>query len=256
MIREGLAWRDKWYYLVFSISRPSSMPDVIIAGLPKAGTWWMAKALRAHPEVEMVKDLVPGKGELRFFSIRFGLPLRQYFKLFKERRRPGILLFEKSPDYSILSERRLRLIKTLNPNIRMILIFREPVEWAFSHAKMDLVRSRNVKFEDVSDEQFFRHYRNAARKYDFEAIYQRYTKVFGDHLKVFLNEEIERDPRKVYQELCQFLGIEKILPSEFDLGKRDNVTQSLPMPDSHRTLLEDLMVRNRGHYRSLTDFRK
>ena len=39
-------------------------------------------------------------------------------------------------------------VVTLNPEIRVVLMVRDPVERAWSHAKKDLVRNRGRRFED------------------------------------------------------------------------------------------------------------
>src|SRR5690606_22189836 len=112
------------------------------------------------------------KGEIRFFSHNFNQPISEYFQAFNENRDLSKLAYEKSPDYSTMSKFRIRLIKKLNPNIKIILIFRHPIDRAFSNAKMDLAR-KGIELNAENDHYFLNHYKGQIKRYDYEKIIKK-----------------------------------------------------------------------------------
>ena len=111
-----------------------NMPDFFIVGAPKCGTTSMYNWIAAHPKTFMpVKE--PG-----FFSqdIR-SIPNKEissYLALFSCERPPGTLVGEATPKY-LYSKRGLRQIVELNPNARMIVMLRNPVDLVISlHGQM------------------------------------------------------------------------------------------------------------------------
>src|SRR5690606_34441299 len=152
------------------------------------------------------------KGELRFFSRNFNFPIREYFKAFNRDRDLSKLAYEKSPDYSTLSKRRIKLIKKLNPKIKIILIFRHPIERAFSNAKMDLFRT-GITISPKTDESFFSHYKNQSKIYNYQRILKNWYSILSKSQVLLLSQEdIGENPEKVIAAVYEFLE----RPSNFD----------------------------------------
>ena len=81
------------------------LPDWMVIAPPKTGTSWVYANLRRHPEAFAV-DLK----ELKYFSNRFELEdLRNYLAHF--RRGVGKTKGEASPNYCLLPDRTIRLIR-------------------------------------------------------------------------------------------------------------------------------------------------
>lgn len=223
-----------------------SFPDFLIIGLPKAATWWLAHLLRSNPLFYLGRN-PNGKGEMRYFSKHFEKSLSYYFNVFKNKE--GFIRFEKSPDYCIIPTSRIKLIKKLNPEIKIILIFREPIEWSFSHAKMDLLRKNHKNFSEVDFDVFKKHYELNARKYDYEQIFNRWSKFFDhQHLLIISQDKIKNGPSSVLKEVHAFLKVpfeEKFYP---DLSPK-NTTEKVKLPKEHYEFLEHVNSENIAFYK-------
>lgn len=171
------------------------MPNFIIAGLPKCGTVWLVDALKEYKSFNYVENpFYEHKHEIRFFSFNFDKPIKEYFNVFRKQDQ-SLLSFEKSPDYSVMRKNRIKLIKKLNPSIKIILIFRDPVERAFSNAKMDLIRKREVKLSNENDYLFFKNYDSQLRRYDYKKILDKWYDVFSkDQILILSLEDIKSHP--------------------------------------------------------------
>lgn len=234
-------WSDKYaYYLRLKKTTPAEMPNFIIAGLPKCGTVWLVDALKEYRSFNYVENpFYEHKHEVRFFSFNFDKPIKEYFKVFKKQD-PSLLSFEKSPDYSVMRKNRIKLIKKLRPNIKTILIFRDPVERAFSNAKMDLIRRKNIELIPENDQLFFKNYDSQLRRYDYEKILEKWYSVFPkNQIMVLSLEDIKSQPEKVLSNVFSFLGCdEKVNTTNSNLNKAKNITKAKSIPDSHKEYIE------------------
>ena len=237
-----IIWKDKILYLTGHNEKNISMPDFIIAGLPKCGTVWLVDTLRQHPMMNYVRNpFFDNKGEIRFFSTNFNFPIRKYFDAFKNKKE-GCLYFEKSPDYSIMSRARIKLIKKLNPKIKIILMFREPIDRTYSNAKMDLIRSRGLHLNKDNEFLFFKHYKNNSQVYDYSFIIKKWQSVFQKDALLYLSlEQIKEDPKLVTQKTLEFLGVQDNF--EFSFSKAKNISKAKPIPEDHKAYIEKLNQR-------------
>lgn len=234
-------WRDKVpYFLGIKKAVKGSMPDFIIAGLPKCGTSWLVEALNSNHNFMYIKNpFFDHKGEIRFFSKNFNQPISKYLEAFrKERMDKGRLLFEKSPDYSRMHISRLKLIKRLNPQIKIILLFRDPVERAFSNAKMDLIRNRGINLKPENDHYFLKSYKGQLIKHNYQRVLNRWHSVFDKSQILILSmEDVKEHPIKVLEKTHAFLGV-NFSNNYTGLQERKNVTLSKPIPNSHLVYLK------------------
>ena len=104
-------------------------PDFFIVGAPKCGTSSLAYYLRQHPQIFMPKD------EVHFLSQDFQIARKvctweQYASLFESAPTDSVI-GEKSVSY-IYSRRALEEIKKYNPNAKIIIILRNPIDMMYS----------------------------------------------------------------------------------------------------------------------------
>src|SRR5262249_33217876 len=128
--------------------RTLCLPDFLIIGAPKAGTTWLAANLDCHPQIYMAKR--PGcqdPTEVRYFRKSFRLPLKYYSSLFLQGK--DRIKGDKSPGYSTLTPFRIRFIRSIMPSVRLVFFLRNPVERAWSHAVMNLVKLAKQKYEEL-----------------------------------------------------------------------------------------------------------
>ena len=238
-VKSLISWKDKLLYLLGYNKKNISMPDFIIAGLPKCGTIWLVNLLRQHPNLSYVENpFFSNKGEIRFFSRNFKFPIKKYFDAFKNKKE-GCLYFEKSPDYSTMSKARIKLIKKLNPDIKIILIFREPVSRTYSHAKMDLIRNRGLEVNQENNHLFLKHYRSSSQVYNYPTIIKKWESVFKKSSLLYLSlEQIKEDPKLVSKKILDFLHVQDNF--NFSFFEPTNSIKTKPIPEDHKAFIKKM----------------
>ncbi len=105
-----------------------SLPYFIIAGAQKSGTTTLHRLLEQHPQL---KGSSPK--ELHYFDKKPDerMPLKEYKKHFRASYFHSFQFFESTPNYMYQPEFAAEITR-LNPEIKIILILREPVARAFS----------------------------------------------------------------------------------------------------------------------------
>ncbi|OCR00433.1 molybdenum ABC transporter substrate-binding protein [Oscillatoriales cyanobacterium USR001] len=120
-------------------------PDFIIIGSPRCGTTSLYRYLTFHPQI-----LSAAEKEICFFSKHFHLGMAWYYAhFFPKIDAHNLLTGEATPTYFNypLADRRLH---QLLPEIKLILILRNPVVRAFSHYQMWVRRGTEKRsFEEA-----------------------------------------------------------------------------------------------------------
>jgi hypothetical protein len=241
-------------------------PDFLIVGPQRTGTTWLHENLRDHPEV-----FWPGLKEIFFFS-RLREPdhpkfqsdrLDWYLGLFRDPAwlwaaknffslrlcgrfyRPR-LFGEATASYAAMDRELIDEVVTLNPAVRAIIMIRNPVERAWSHAKKDLVRNAGRKFDDVTADEW-----QAFFSDDYQrrcAAYRRnienWTAALADgHLLIGKFDDIQDRPEEFLLEVMDFLGISGG-ERYFGPAVREpvNPTAGGGMPEEHREFLTKLLA--------------
>ena len=182
------------------------LPDFLIIGAAKAGTTWLAENLDAHPQIFMGKR--PGcrdPSEMRYFSQGFGKPLKHYSDYF----RPGQdkIKGDKSPTYSTISLSRIRFIRRLLPSVRLILFMRNPIERAWSHAVMNLVKFKGRDVAEVPPSLFYDQFARQQEQGPYTTILDRWLSVFPEEqIYTGVYDDIASDPLRVLREVCEHIG--------------------------------------------------
>ena len=247
----------------------SRFPDFLIVGPQRTGTTWLHANLRLHPEVMLsepkeilffnrLKDPEHPKfqsNRLDWYLAFFREPLwravaktayclRHYRRLYRPRVRG-----EASASYAALDGDIVDEIVALNPDVRVMLMIRDPVERAWSHAKKDLVRNRKRKFEDVSEEEFRAFFTDP---YQVRcAQYVRNHDTWKDRVKpgnlfVGVFDDIATRPEELLREAMDFLGINGDERYISDLAREEvNPAGGSRIPERYRSHLEELFAAER-----------
>ena len=217
------------------------LPDFLIIGAAKAGTTWLHENLDCHPQVYVARR--PGMHdptEVRYFTQSFRLPLTYYSNLFL----PGKdkIKGDKSPGYCTLSAFRIRFIRSIMPSVRLIYFMRNPVERAWSHALMNLVRFDGKKVEEVLPSKFYDHFVRSKEHGLYGATVDRWLRVFPEEQLYFgLYEDIASDPIRVLRDVCEHIRANTDVDWErFPYRRVVNRGQRVPMPDEYRRYLEEM----------------
>lgn len=184
-------------------------PQFLVVAPPKTGTTWLAENLRRHPAV-----FVPAIKELKYFSSRFrSLDLDWYLNQFAAG--GGKVKGEASPSYALLPTDRIRLLRALFPDLKLIFLMREPVGRAWSHARHTR-QYREANFSAAADrdptDADWRD--NAGHDWiaasgDYLGQLRRWLSVFPRE-QVFAGfyESIARHPEQLLRDVFAFLGVD------------------------------------------------
>lgn len=205
----------------------SVKPSFFIAGTMKSGTTVLYEFICMHEQVESAVQK-----EIHYFSLYPHRDLQWYMHHF--RCPPGKITGEASPTYFDLAYTNVipQSIKEFNPDAKVIVITRDPVDRAISH----FYHLRNVNkipyFQNVDINAFFDGpYESCitvtdTREYYLHQIlyfssYARkamfYKKAFPpDNLMFLRNDELRSSARETMQSVFAFLGLPAIYSPEFE----------------------------------------
>ena len=222
--------------------------DFMIAGVQKGGTTSLDAYLRQHPAVSMAK-----KKELHFFDKRRPRGVRAldiwiYHRHFYWKcQRAGARLGEATPILTWWAGAMERVWE-YNPDIRIIMLLRDPVERAWSHFRME----RRLQREGVAFADAIRSERERARRFlplqdrersqiarGFYAHQVRNLKrLFPDDQLLFLrSEDLYNSAQPELDKVTDFLGIERFT---FEKEPHHNsAIDSVQMDPEDRAFLED-----------------
>ena len=246
-----------------------ALPDFLIIGEAKCGTTSLYDDLVDHRTV-----LEAAAKEVHFFDLRYHRGLDWYkaqFPLLWRIRKdsPRVQTGEASPYYMFHPHAPQR-IKDAVPDVKLIVMLRNPVERAYSHYQHECRRQREARsFEDAVNKEPERlrgevermledprynsreHRRHA---YVTRGVYvdslQKVMRVFGpDQLLVIRSEDYFAAPDATLRQVLDFLGVPARQPRRF---ARKNVGSYAPIdPDLRRRLAEFYAPHNARLYELL-----
>ncbi|MBC2716609.1 MAG: sulfotransferase domain-containing protein [Desulfobacteraceae bacterium] len=188
--------------------------DFIGIGAAKAGTTWLADNLRNHPQI-----FIPEKKELIYFNktMQFGRDIHNYryekpvswYHAFFENAQPDQIKGEISPHYFTSSE-AVKKIYQYNPDIKLLVTLRNPVEVAFSSYffGIQIGEIKPVPFEI------------AIKKYDrilnsgfyFKFLKRYFERFPSKNIKILLFDVVKEKPEVLYKDVLDFLGLNEYYP--------------------------------------------
>jgi hypothetical protein len=223
-----------------ALGAPERMvPGYLILGVQKGGTTSLYQYLTAHPSVAAA-----ARKEIRFFgesTYREGLswylshfPTREYQRRYEKEHGTPLITGEASPKYFVGLGRPQRIMEVL-PDVKLLLVLRNPVDRAYSHFQHTKRRGREHRTFDTAMEQeigILEETRQAlGRELDETTLpiprgylqFGFYAKWLDYWLTVFPREQIhvvnsERlfsDPGEHLQPVFRFLGIPEWRSEEY-----------------------------------------
>jgi len=198
-------------------------PDFFIIGAPKCGTSTISHTLRAHPQV-----FVPLVFEPHFFSTDMNREmgrkanLNWYLDLFRDADETHLAVGEKSVSY-LYSEEAISNILEFQPNARIIVCLRNPIEMAPSwHAEHVFNLVEDVQdFEaawELQESRLEGHNIPPLNGYEFVLQYREmgllgkylqklYTKIPNERVHLVFMDDIKQDFTRAHKELLDFLSL-------------------------------------------------
>jgi hypothetical protein len=246
-----------------------SLPNFLLIGAAKSGTTALFDYLAQHPDV-----FVPELKEPRFFAYegrafdprdpvrrRTVTDLSSYVALF-DGAGSAQAIGEASPSYLTTPEAPVA-IRAHIPDVRLLVILRDPAERAWSHFNFSKERGferADATFDDVFaadqvDLGGFQKRRPYLRTGRYAEHLGRYFALFrGEQIRVLLFDDFARDPAGVARDAYRFLGLPDFSPTE---SVRRNATGSrrrwlarwLPASKRKQPLPPDLRAKLVDYYR-------
>ncbi|HUB27264.1 MAG TPA: sulfotransferase [Tepidisphaeraceae bacterium] len=217
-----------------------TLPDFLGIGAQKSATTWLHENLKAHPGAFVPQG---EEKEIHFFDQRVRQwSLERYAELFAAG--VGKIKGEITPAYGILPPGRIRFIRAVIPNVRLIFLMRNPIERAWSHALMELTWKVDRPFADVKEPEFYDHFHSPASlmRGDYATILHHWLSVFP-RWQVFVGyfEDVVCRPRELLGDIFRHLGLatEVDWPA-FPYQKRVYGGSGAAMPERFRQELTDL----------------
>lgn len=219
--------------------------NFLVAGVQKAGTSSLHAALSGHPEVEMARQK-----EVHFFDKRSptgipGIDDWLYHRAFDwTRRSPATLFGEATPSY-IWWPGALNRIRSYNPDIKLIICLRDPVERAWSQHCMDVELGRKppnfdtaLQNELASDPAVPDRVQSMlSRGLYFDQITNLERLFHAEQILILRFEDMVHDWPTTQHKLCRFLGLRWGKMPDIAVS---NQTEDKPdMPETVRQALSD-----------------
>jgi hypothetical protein len=193
-------------------------------GTQKAGTTWLYETLLQHPDIAF-----PGGKEIHFWNYNRQKGLDWYNGLFADNSR---INGEITPAYGILPVETIREIQHLYPALRLIYIIRDPVERAWSSAKMEAQRA-GKKLPEVPDQWFIGqfHSSDSLSRGDYETCIRNWRSVFPpERLLILYHEELRDQPLFLMEKVCRHLGVDNIYTGLNGDNLKQPVFAGIPEP--------------------------
>lgn len=234
---------EKWLF-AHGILSPKllSLPDFMGIGAPQSGTTWLYENLRCHPEV-----FLPERKEVRYFEKNFYKSLSFYYAP-KFKAGVGKLKGEITPSYGKMPLERIRFIRKIMPEVKLILILRNPVDRMWAATRRALARVPGKTLQDATESDVMESFHCVPRMQntDFPKILDNWLAVFPkEQLLVCFFEEILHEPQNLLRKVFSFLEISTDVDWKiFPYGQVINKNPENPIPEKYRIFLEKTYARD------------
>lgn len=205
-------------------------------GAQKCGTSWLYKTLSSHPKI-----VFPGGKEVHFWDQKNGRGVEWYLQIFANE---AFINGDITPAYGILPIEVIQEIYDIMPNLRLFYLIRNPIERAWSSARMALERAEMLH-EEASDQWFIDHFNSqgSLARGDYEACIRQWLSVFlGNQLLIIKYEDISHNPVDVLNRCLNHLGLDSFFNTTSDSELRLKVFKgdSVPLRPSLMPILSTL----------------
>ena len=235
------------------------LPNFIIIGTVRSGTTSLYYNICDHPSI-----LPADYDEIGFFDSNYQLGINWYRSMFPTEKKMNevkmktgyAITGEDTPFYFWKREAIKRIFDDL-PNVKIIAIFRNPVDRAYSNYNLGIrAKTEKLTFEDAIDDEMkfldihtFRDTINRKRSYLTKGMYEKQINFWLDifpkeKIHVLSTEDMKQNPQDTLKKIFQFLGIPEYAiknPQEQKVAKYEemNVETRKKLLDFYKPYNED-----------------
>ncbi len=187
------------------------MLNFICIGAQKAGTTWLFDKLKMHPNVYF-----PLGKEVNFWNNKF-----YNSPLFKEIYHASMngpvvdmgdyICGEITPEYVLMDEKQIKVLKKHHPNIKIILMVRNPVERAWSAIKMTF-NYMKLDLSELDNNKRIINGITSGLTYEmglYGNILKKWKSYYSEEqIKVVFFDDFIKKSKPVISEVCQFLDLD------------------------------------------------
>lgn len=199
-----------------------SLPNFFIAGAPKCGTTALSEYLRTHPNIFMSTPKEPHFFAKDISPYSCCNTKKEYQELFNNVQEQQVAIGEASVLY-LYSESACKNIKQFNPDAKIIIMLRNPVDYIYSYHSQLLVNSDET-IEDFETAWRLQEERRNGKKIpstcrvskllQYEQVgklgeqVEKLLKCFPkNQVHFILLDDLKKNARKVYKDVLEFLEL-------------------------------------------------
>ncbi len=232
------------------------LPNFMVIGVGRSGTTSLFNYLEQHPSI--VKS---SYDEIGFFDDNFHLGMSWYRSMFPtiftkflvKLKTKHFMTYEVTPWY-IRRPWTARRIKNIFPNIKLIVVLRNPVDRTYSHYHLSKQNNENREFKEVieedmnnistwnidekNDNYFSEQVQNSklARGFYYEQLVPWYDIFSKEQIIIIPSEKLASETQRTLQDVFKFLGL-----PDYNIKntKKVNVSKYEKMDEQTRNILID-----------------
>lgn len=193
-----------------------SLPDFLIIGTQKGGTTSLFRNLQKNSQTDLRRK------EVGYFSVRHHKGLEWYESQIGRKGLTG----ESDPNYLLYPHVPQR-IQQLVPQVKLVVLLRNPVTRAYSHWQMnrrnhwekesfeeavkiehERIGKVNISPENIEDRNDFAMYSYLTRGYYVDQLIEWFKYFPREQFLILKSEDSNAAPEEALEKVCNFLGIE------------------------------------------------
>jgi hypothetical protein len=214
------------------------MVNFLGIGAQKAGTSWLHEKMSLHPHIAF-----PACKEVHFWNNSSHLEIEWYRSLFQGPELNGKVCGEITPAYSILPIETIRKCHADFPDLRLFYLLRNPIDRAWSSAKMALARSE-MEIHEASDQWFIDHFksRGSLLRGDYETCLRNWLKYYPrEQMLICFFEELLEKPEVLLKKCFRHIEVREDL-FDWNVNLREPVHSGIQtkIPPNLRSVLEKI----------------
>ncbi len=221
---------DHKFPVKLPVSRQTQVPSRILF------TQNFSRRISRMDGAHFVKKLRATSVASLVWDLRFNFGRRDdqwYAALFKQSK--DKITGDITPAYSRLDHTAIKYVYNLMPESKIILLLRDPIERAWSHALMDLGRFKNRLPEQIPDKEYIQHFNSTASRLrgSYLQILENWKSIYPEKL-IFIGffDQILESPAQLYKDILDFLEVsssEDMIPGK--LTEKINKGEKIPIPE-------------------------